>query len=89
MRILVCDGLDKAGVEILRSTPGIEVDERPSISAEELAEIIGDYEGLIIRSKTKAKADIIEREPNYVSSVERVPVSITLMYRQQHGTALS
>jgi D-3-phosphoglycerate dehydrogenase len=64
MRVLVCDGLEKAGVEILRSANGITVDERPSISADELARIIGDYDALIVRSKTKVTADLIERGQN-------------------------
>ncbi|HXG91640.1 MAG TPA: phosphoglycerate dehydrogenase [Blastocatellia bacterium] len=61
MRILVCDGLEKTGVEILRAANGVTVDEQPSLSADELAAIIGEYDGLIIRSKTKVTADLIER----------------------------
>jgi D-3-phosphoglycerate dehydrogenase len=61
MRVLVCDGLEKTGVDILRAASGIEVDERPSISADELAQIIADYDALIVRSKTKVTADLIER----------------------------
>ncbi|HVG21270.1 MAG TPA: phosphoglycerate dehydrogenase [Blastocatellia bacterium] len=61
MRILVCDGLEKNGVEILRAASGIAVDERPSIGADELAQIITDYDALIVRSKTKVTADLIER----------------------------
>lgn len=61
MRVLVCDGLEKAGVEILASAHGVTVDERPSISAEEIAGIIGEYDALIVRSKTKVTADLIER----------------------------
>ncbi len=41
MRILVCDGLEKAGVDRLRSASGVTVDERPSIDGNELAETIG------------------------------------------------
>lgn len=61
MRILVCDGLENAGVERLRSAVGIAVEERPSIDREELARIIPDYDALIVRSKTRVTADIIER----------------------------
>jgi len=61
MRILVCDGLEQTGVEILRSASGIVVDERPALSADELGQIIGDYDGLIVRSKTKVTDDLIER----------------------------
>ena len=61
MRILVCDGLEKAGVDKLREASGVTVDEQPSISASELAAIIGGYDALIVRSKTKVTADLIER----------------------------
>jgi D-3-phosphoglycerate dehydrogenase / 2-oxoglutarate reductase len=61
MRILVCDGLEKMGVEILRAAHGVTVDERPAIDKFELAEIIGEYDGLIVRSKTKVTAELIER----------------------------
>ena len=64
MRILVCDGLEKTGVEILQAAEGLSVDERPNIKADEIAEIIGDYEGLIVRSKTQVTAELIERASN-------------------------
>jgi D-3-phosphoglycerate dehydrogenase / 2-oxoglutarate reductase len=64
MRILVCDGLEKTGVEILQAAKGLSVDEQPNIKADEIAEIIGDYDGLIVRSKTQVTAELIERAAN-------------------------
>jgi D-3-phosphoglycerate dehydrogenase / 2-oxoglutarate reductase len=64
MRILVCDGLEKTGVEILQAAEGLTVDERANLTADELAGIIGDYDGLIVRSKTQVTAEIIERATN-------------------------
>src|ERR1044072_3298499 len=61
MKILVCDGLEKTGVDILAAAEGLTVDERPNIKAEEIAEIIGEYDGLIVRSKTQVTAELIER----------------------------
>jgi D-3-phosphoglycerate dehydrogenase / 2-oxoglutarate reductase len=61
MRILVCDGLEKTGVDLLSSAEGILVDERPDIKADEIKEIIADYEGMIVRSKTQVTAELIER----------------------------
>ncbi len=61
MRILVCDGLEKTGVEILRAAEGVTVNERPDISADEIARVIGDYDAVIVRSKTKITAQIVER----------------------------
>lgn len=64
MRILVCDGLEKTGVDKLRSVSGMTVDEHPSISGDELARIIGGYEALIVRSKSRINADVIDRATN-------------------------
>jgi len=61
MRILVCDNLEKAGVEKLQSASGVAVDERPSMTDDELTRIIGEYDALIVRSKTKVTAALIER----------------------------
>jgi len=64
MRILVCDGLEKTGVDQLRSAAGITVDERPTIGVDELMEIIDGYDALIVRSKTKVTAELINRAVN-------------------------
>jgi D-3-phosphoglycerate dehydrogenase / 2-oxoglutarate reductase len=61
MRVLVCDGLEKAGIDILRQMPALVVDERPDMSRQDLKRAIGDYHALIVRSKTKVDAEIIER----------------------------
>ncbi|MBI5504251.1 MAG: phosphoglycerate dehydrogenase [Deltaproteobacteria bacterium] len=59
-RILVSDKLDKQGLEILQAAPGLEVDNRPGIPADELLKIIGGYDGLAIRSGTKVTAAVLE-----------------------------
>jgi len=64
MRILVCDGLEKTGVDKLRSASGVTVDEEPSIDGDELARIIGVYDALIVRSKSRVTADLIDRATN-------------------------
>ena len=64
MRILVCDGLEKTGVDKLRSASGVTVDEQPSIGGDELARIIGGFEALIVRSKTRVTSDLIDRATN-------------------------
>src|SRR5262249_51824566 len=64
MRILVCDGLEKTGVDKLRSAAVVTVDEQPSISADELFRIIDRYEALIVRSKTRVTAELINHATN-------------------------
>jgi D-3-phosphoglycerate dehydrogenase len=50
--------MDPKAAEIFRAN-GVEVDERPGLSKEELKAIIGDYDGLAIRSATKVTADLL------------------------------
>ncbi|MEZ5994941.1 MAG: phosphoglycerate dehydrogenase [Hyphomonadaceae bacterium] len=59
-KVLISDELSPAAVEIFRQR-GVEVDFQPKLGpdAAKLKEIIGNYDGLAIRSATKVKADII------------------------------
>jgi D-3-phosphoglycerate dehydrogenase len=59
-RVLVSDPLSKKGLEILDKAKGIQYDLKPGLSPEELKKIIPEYDGIIIRSETKLKAEIIE-----------------------------
>lgn len=59
-KILVLDNLSEEGVNTFRETPGFEVDVKPPQKPEELAEIIGDYEGLVVRSGTKVTAEALK-----------------------------
>jgi D-3-phosphoglycerate dehydrogenase / 2-oxoglutarate reductase len=58
-RILVAEKIAPAGVEMLRER--FDVDLGEGWSADELAERIGDYDGILIRSATKLTADLIGR----------------------------
>src|SRR5262245_21251289 len=61
-KVLISDALSPAAVQIFRDR-GVEVDFQPNLGKdkEKLAEIIGNYDGLAIRSATKATAKIIEK----------------------------
>ena len=58
-KVLISDPMDPKAAEIFRGR-GIEVDERPGLSKEELKAVIGGYDGLAIRSATKVTADLLE-----------------------------
>src|SRR6201991_922252 len=64
-KVLISDELSEAAVNIFK-TRGIEVDSQPQLGpdAAKLKEIIGNYDGLAIRSATKVKADIIAAAKN-------------------------
>jgi D-3-phosphoglycerate dehydrogenase len=55
-RILVREEIAEAGVELLRARFDVDVD-----GASDLAEILGRYDAIVIRSATKLTADLIER----------------------------
>lgn len=57
-KVLISDKLSPAAVAIFK-VRGIEADVKTGLSKEELIKIIGEYDGLAIRSATKVTADII------------------------------
>jgi len=57
MKVLIADPIADEGIEILR--PVAEVDVRTGLKTEELVAIIGDYEGLLVRSQTQVTAEVI------------------------------
>jgi D-3-phosphoglycerate dehydrogenase len=64
-KVLISDALSPAAVQIFKDR-GIEVDFQPALGKdkEKLAEIIGNYDGLAIRSATKVSAKILEKAKN-------------------------
>jgi D-3-phosphoglycerate dehydrogenase len=50
-KILITDGLEETGQAILRGAA--QVDDRNAISADELLQIVGQYDALIVRGRTK------------------------------------
>ncbi len=58
-RVLISDALSSAAIDIFRER-GVEVDFKPGLDKDGLAAIIGDYDGLAIRSATKVTAKLLE-----------------------------
>src|SRR6185295_3567440 len=60
--VLISDALSPAAVQIFKDR-GIEVDFQPNLGKDKdkLAEIIGNYDGLAIRSATKVTPKILEQ----------------------------
>ncbi len=58
-RILVAEQIADSGVELLRGS--FEVDVATGLSPEDLAQRIGGYEGILIRSATQLTADVLAR----------------------------
>src|ERR1700730_9991238 len=61
-KVLISDALSPAAVQIFRDR-GVEVDFQPKLGAdkEKLAELVGDFDGLAVRSATKVTPKILEQ----------------------------
>ncbi|HEY33275.1 MAG TPA: phosphoglycerate dehydrogenase [Dehalococcoidia bacterium] len=57
MKVLIADPVADEGIELLRSVA--EVDVNTGLAPEELINVIGDYEGLVVRSQTQVTAEVI------------------------------
>ena len=62
-RVLISDKLSPAAVAIFKER-GVEVDVKTGLDKDELAKIIGEYDGLAIRSSTKVTAKLLEHAKN-------------------------
>ncbi|HYG18350.1 MAG TPA: NAD(P)-dependent oxidoreductase [Ohtaekwangia sp.] len=62
MRCLVVDPMHESLFPMLREI-GWEADYKPSISRDEIRRIAGEYEGLIVRSKTSIDEDLLGAQP--------------------------
>src|SRR6187431_3832595 len=64
-KVLISDALSPAAVQIFKDR-GIDVDFQPNLGKDKdkLAEIIGNYDGLAIRSATKVSGKILEKAKN-------------------------
>jgi len=57
-KILITDGLGEGGQSILHAAS--HVDDRAGLSAPDLIKIVGDYDALIVRGRTKVTAEVFE-----------------------------
>ena len=61
-KVLIADKLSTAAVEIFKRR-GIAVDFKPGLSPADLRAIIGEYDGLAVRSSTKVTRELMEAAP--------------------------
>src|SRR5918999_3679842 len=62
MKVLISEKVSGAGIERLREH--LDVDLRTDLTHEELADVIGDYDALVVRSGTRVDSDLLERAEN-------------------------
>jgi D-3-phosphoglycerate dehydrogenase / 2-oxoglutarate reductase len=88
LKILITDGLDETGQSILRAS--VEVEDKNGISAEDLVNVSGEYDGLIVRGRTRVTADVFEAASR-LKVVGRAGVgvdNIDLGAAKKHGVAV-
>jgi D-3-phosphoglycerate dehydrogenase len=59
IKVLISDKLAKEGVDLLKSMDGVEPVVKTGMTEDELAAVIGEYDGLIVRSDTKVTAKVM------------------------------
>ena len=63
MKVLVCDPVAPQTIQALQEA-GIEVNNRPDITAEELLRDAANYHGMVVRSRTRVPAEVIDAATN-------------------------
>jgi D-3-phosphoglycerate dehydrogenase len=63
VKVLISDKMNPLAAEIFQNN-GIEVDVKPGMTPEELSAVINEYDGLAVRSSTKATQDILAQAAN-------------------------
>jgi D-3-phosphoglycerate dehydrogenase len=62
-KVLIADKLSPAALQIFKER-GVEADMKTGLAKEELLKIVGDYDGIAIRSATKITVDVIKAAKN-------------------------
>ncbi len=68
-KVLIADKTSGACAEILLAG-GLDVDVRTGLTEDELVEIAGDYEGIVVRSATKVTRRVIEAASKLAATIE-------------------
>jgi len=63
MKVLICDKTEQEYIDQMRAA-GLTVDVRDDITPEELPSVLPNYEGMVVRSRTKVRQPLIDVCPN-------------------------
>lgn len=86
-KVLVADPISEKGIEELKATPELDVVVKIGISPEELLKTASEYSGIVVRSETKIRAEVIAAATN-LKVVGRAGVgvdNIDLPAANKHG----
>ncbi len=74
-RILAADKLAEQGLAYLRAQDDVELTDKPGMSEDELAAIVGEHDGLIVRSGVQVTARVLEN-PGRLKVIARAGVGV-------------
>ena len=75
IKVLITDKLAQEGIDLLNSMEGVEAVVKTGAGEDELAEMIGEHDGLIVRSGTKVTAKVLAR-PGKLRGIARAGVGV-------------
>ncbi|MCG8407279.1 MAG: phosphoglycerate dehydrogenase [Phycisphaerales bacterium] len=75
LKILVADQIAEQGVKRLGEAKGVEADVRVGLAAGELAAVVGDYDGMIVRSGVKVTKEVLSN-PGRLRVIARAGVGV-------------
>jgi D-3-phosphoglycerate dehydrogenase len=75
IKVLIADKMDAKAAAIFRER-GIEVEEKPGLTADELKAIIGNYDGLAVRSSTRVTAPIMDAAAPRLKVIGRAGIGV-------------
>lgn len=87
-KVLITDGLSDKGIAILSTAA--QVDNKPDISADELLNVAGEYDAMVVRGRTKVTAAVFEAAKR-LKAVGRAGVgvdNIDLTAARGHGVTV-
>jgi len=86
VKVLVSDPIDEEGVKMLREA-GLTVDLRTDITAEDLKKVIGGYDAIVVRSRTKLTEEVLKKATS-LKAIARAGVgldNIDTRYAKEKG----
>ena len=75
-RILIADPIHEKARSLLASRPGFEVAVATGLNETELVERIGDYDGIIVRSKTRVTAAVVSAGHQRLKVIGRAGIGV-------------
>ena len=74
-KVLIADKMDPKAAALFRER-GVHVDEKPGLTPDELAAVIGNYDGLAVRSSTRVTAAIMDAAGQRLKVIGRAGIGV-------------